>query len=145
MYCIYNTSTAHIRKMSTENLKSKTSEKPLVFGVRTYTKYVDQREVFKNLLETYLLVLSPIRSPSQIVRAGGRTGLAGQGRTGQASRVLYIQYTYVHSIHITLTYVFHLTRHFLFNAQDNTFSPFLYLCSNPTFCSLLLTILVTIH
>ena len=25
--------------MSTENLKSKTSEKPLVFGVRTYTKY----------------------------------------------------------------------------------------------------------
>ena len=42
----------NIRKMSTENLKSKTSEKPLVFGVRTYTKYVDQREVFKNLLET---------------------------------------------------------------------------------------------
>ena len=42
--------------MSTENLKSKTSgkplEKPLVFGVRTYTIYVDQREVFKNLLET---------------------------------------------------------------------------------------------
>ena len=55
--------------MSTENLKSKTPgkplEKPLVFGVRTYTKYVDQREVFKNLLETSRQY-STIRHPDKV-------------------------------------------------------------------------------
>ena len=48
----------NIRKMSTKNLKSKTSRKPLVFGVRTYTKYVDQSEICKNLLKTCLLVVA---------------------------------------------------------------------------------------
>ena len=41
-------------KTSDKPLKNlwETSGKPLVFGVRTYTKYVDQSEIFKNLLKT---------------------------------------------------------------------------------------------